>query len=803
MKKSKEDSMRRLLFALCMLNLLWFTLVAQEPMTIGDGNIGFVTPVFPHYWVSYSQNIYLQSDFEQDLSSHWITKIAFWWMGGDYSGNTHHIRVLIGETTATSFADDNSLIPETDLTEVYNGIWQPVGAIAGWKEINLFEPYIYSNVDNLVVCFTAWMLFWPPIDNVDAIANTLRFAGTETAGVNRSLVYASDNFNYDIITDPSSERFLIQGFANLQLYHLPIPTSPVFSIIPNTYTFDPTPFYRTVNQRFEIVNSGLQGTITSLQINQTGIPYFTFTTPHQHIPFSMPFGDALSVNVTFNPGIEPYAIRTADLVITTDSPENPVITIPISGSNGGFVSIDAISENTNTISNLNPHNPQYDFSFSQFIYTQSQINRAMQIGKIALHWNGGSNGSQSNYFEIYLGQTNLSSFGEYYSASSWIPPSNFTLVFAGIIDISAEDCWIEIPLNRPFSYNNYENLAIAFNEVASSHLVNDQGFFIGSLAPNRGIRVQRNGDLFQLDTVTQSPASQNIGGYPHIRFYVNNNPNINEDIQPVRNLSLQVTFQTVDGDVVLNWDEPNSSTMNSFQGYWVYRNQMLQTPSPILENTLSQPNILTGRYNYQVVAVYTNDFSERESVLAVVAPPFVTNLNVEVYDSSVAISWTAPPLETVTGYKVYRDETLLTTLPFHTTIFVDTTMPTGTYTYGVVAVYPFGESELVLVSNVQVSDGDIILMPPATKLTGNYPNPFNPSTTIAFDIADSGVVNIEIFNVRGQRVLNLVNDNYTAGKHSVVWNGTDALGSSVSSGVYFYRMTTGGYTAIRKMLLMK
>jgi len=98
---------------------------------------------------------------------------------------------------------------------------------------------------------------------------------------------------------------------------------------------------------------------------------------------------------------------------------------------------------------------------------------------------------------------------------------------------------------------------------------------------------------------------------------------------------------------------------------------------------------------------------------------------------------------------------------------------------------------------------DTTMIPAVTALKGNYPNPFNPSTTIAFDLAQDGVVSIDIYNVKGQRVRSLINNDYKAGRYTVVWNGDDNNGRNVGSGVYFYRMTSGHYTKTQKMLLMK
>ena len=90
-----------------------------------------------------------------------------------------------------------------------------------------------------------------------------------------------------------------------------------------------------------------------------------------------------------------------------------------------------------------------------------------------------------------------------------------------------------------------------------------------------------------------------------------------------------------------------------------------------------------------------------------------------------------------------------------------------------------------------------------TTLYGNYPNPFNPETTIRFELANAGFVTMDIFNQKGQLVKTLLNTELPAGFHQITWNGKDQNGSPVSSGIYYYRMRSGKYSSTRKMILMK
>jgi hypothetical protein len=94
-------------------------------------------------------------------------------------------------------------------------------------------------------------------------------------------------------------------------------------------------------------------------------------------------------------------------------------------------------------------------------------------------------------------------------------------------------------------------------------------------------------------------------------------------------------------------------------------------------------------------------------------------------------------------------------------------------------------------------------VPEAFTLYPNYPNPFNPQTNISFALPADSRVSLRIYNLAGQLVKTLSDENLPAGTHTVHWDGTNISGERVASGIYFYKLTAGNYSQARKMCLVK
>lgn len=95
-------------------------------------------------------------------------------------------------------------------------------------------------------------------------------------------------------------------------------------------------------------------------------------------------------------------------------------------------------------------------------------------------------------------------------------------------------------------------------------------------------------------------------------------------------------------------------------------------------------------------------------------------------------------------------------------------------------------------------------LPSSQTNLSNYPNPFNPTTTIEFSIQNDSNIDITIFNIKGQKIKTLVQNEFTKGSHSIIWNGEDNNNNLVSSGIYYYKLIADGKTeAVKKCLLLK
>jgi len=178
------------------------------------------------------------------------------------------------------------------------------------------------------------------------------------------------------------------------------------------------------------------------------------------------------------------------------------------------------------------------------------------------------------------------------------------------------------------------------------------------------------------------------------------------------------------------------------------------------------------------------------------------------YGPDNALSWNAVDAQDLCYYRIYRGETPDfepdPDQPLHQTAETSWLDPDGdSGSYYLVAAVDFAGNSSDPVAPTAVSGVDTA--PPARfALRQNTPNPFNPATTIHFDLPEPGTVKLAVYDTAGRLVKSLVlNDYLQAGRHDVRWDGTDSQGRQAASGVYFYRLIAGADQAVGRMALVK
>ncbi len=206
----------------------------------------------------------------------------------------------------------------------------------------------------------------------------------------------------------------------------------------------------------------------------------------------------------------------------------------------------------------------------------------------------------------------------------------------------------------------------------------------------------------------------------------------------------------------------------------------------------------------------TNSSSHLIDSLQNPLPVELTDFNSSVYANKVNLSWTTASEHNNKGFYIERNFSVngsnsfewisigfikgsgdLNTVTEYS--FQDKDLMTGVYQYRLKQTDYNGLYEYFYLNN-EVE----ILRPDDFKLSQNYPNPFNPSTNIEFTIPSDGSVRLDLYDITGSEVKNLLSGNYTAGYYNVKINAED-----LSGGIYFYRLTAGSYTTTKRMILLK
>jgi len=276
------------------------------------------------------------------------------------------------------------------------------------------------------------------------------------------------------------------------------------------------------------------------------------------------------------------------------------------------------------------------------------------------------------------------------------------------------------------------------------------------------------------------------------------------DLFPPQDLSADII--DYNSSIMVYWEDPDLIPISrDLLGYNVYFD------GEFIEIVLNSPYTFTGPfgpdlYFIEVAAVYDDgeSYPANINVSILLYPP--ENLTAFSSGNDIILNWDVPnPARGIDEYYIYRDGTFITSTS--DTNYTDEDLNSGNYTYHVTVNYDGDYESDPIEVTIEHVDSDQMLVPNVTELSGIYPNPFNPSTTISFSLNENAHTNISVFNIKGQNVRTLTNGKLNAGYHNIKWNGNDEQEKPAASGIYFVIMDlyedSNNFTSIKKIILLK
>ena len=360
-------------------------------------------------------------------------------------------------------------------------------------------------------------------------------------------------------------------------------------------------------------------------------------------------------------------------------------------------------------------------------------------------------------------------------------------------DFSAFPLTGSIPLEVTFtdeSYSNITDWSWNFGDGGTSDEQNPVHAYTSAGTYSVTLTVT---NFFGFDTVTK-------WNYIHVTSV---------PLDPPTNLTYVVNID----DVTLDWDAP-ATDERDLNFYKVYRNDVVIVAVYPPTTMYTDRNLPIGEYEYFVTAYYPEGESSPTNPVTVniIDNPPVADAGPDQtvdegdlvqldgsgsYDPeglSLTYSWTTPPEITLDDPEIV-DPSFTAPLVTQDEVFpIELLVFDGN---------SWSEPDTVFITVHELMDAGDQLQNLKTALHANFPNPFSISTVLSFSLKENSYVEIDIYNLKGERVTSLTKEEYDSGNHEVEWNGTDQFGQRVSPGIYFCRITAGQYVSTNKMIMMK
>ncbi|OQY40245.1 MAG: hypothetical protein B6226_00245 [Candidatus Cloacimonetes bacterium 4572_65] len=454
----------------------------------------------------------------------------------------------------------------------------------------------------------------------------------------------------------------------------------------------------------------------------------------------------------------------------------------------GFEIID-VGDGTQSL-NIVPINYWFRNSLIEQMYFPEELQTTGSISEIAFYYDFIQNPSTS-VVNIWIGETTLPNLNE-----GFIPSGQLDQIYSGSIDYSIGEGTAHIQFTSPYNYEG-GNLVLLIERVmeTDTYSSNNNFYYTNDDGSHPARSRARFSDDIDFDPSVSYTEGNPLSMFANTSFFFSTEPG-------------SISGTVTDGsnplpNAIISIDNTGITTITDTDGNYIIQD--------VYSGTISLTASLDGFEDSYVsdITINANQNTAVDVIMTpiteILAPP--TSLTLETSGvNSIELNWSPPAndIRSLIGYKIYRNSVILTEVEETITAYSDTNLENIHYTYFTTAIYTLGESESsnsVSVNLTSATDTDLII---TNKLIGNNPNPFNPSTTISFSvISSSSFVKIDIYNIKGQHVKRLLNKQLHSGNHSVLWNGNDSNGNSVSSGIYFYKLQNEGFISTKKMTLSK
>ncbi len=832
---------------------VWSLITRPEGMVIvGDGTeINQHLPIEPFYGYTYSQSIYTAEEME---SAGFINSISYNYNGTGVLEESVDWVIYMGTTTNDSYVDGDSWIPIEDLTMVYNATITPPDG-AGWIDFPLDNMFFYDGMSNLVIAVE---------ENMSGYGDSDEEFYCTTVTDTKSILYYSDTTNPDPNAPPTGTVSSV--IPNTRFFMIPPSDGPYVIISALNVDFGVENVGSTsVAYNIRIANFGNQDAVIdpAIVLGGDNADQFSLSDDNTY-PINIPQFGEVDFDIYFAPTSEGH--KQAMLTIVDNVTEDREIhEIPLHGyaytADNNESSDDAIEIALDCVDYVAVIEPEADVDWYVFwqaapanleIHTENIEGSTIDLTAFLYgpyndlganvdeftsfafdddSWSDSMNPyidadiTESGFYYLRIsrfdnvpvseravkknGRTSRWATGDYalfVTTDNHEPPVGFdppTSLDYNITYQGVELSWTgpSIATRDLVGYNVYRDDVVINSETVPTYFYLDQDVVLNQTYEYKVTALYSG-------PTGESPACDSI----MVTFIGVDPPVIAEDFEGYEDFATEMQYWTlldVDGE-----DTFGFTNGINFPGETDPMSFIVFNPSGTVPPLQFADAYSGDRYGacFSADSGSNDDWmitpkiqmSNEVATLSFKARSYTTQFGPEQLKVLVSSGSTNPSDFTV----ISGDNPL--DLPLEWTNFE---IDLSDYQEELIRVAFNCVSEqtfFMMIDDIQImNDGAVlggenpVVMPDRTSLCGNYPNPFNPETTISFDLKDNALVTIDIYNIKGQRVARVTDGDYNAGRHSIVWDGKDSNGTQVSSGVYFYKMNSGSYTRSKKMILMK